>query len=92
MSTFLEKHPELLNLSQDEAKVYGLLNIQGEASAKDISYISGIPFSRIHKLLHRLQQEELVITRGETPKLFALRFKDPGLIKNYVRKAKTIDN
>lgn len=92
MSTFLEKHPELLNLGEDEAKVYGLLNIEGEASAKDISYLTGIPFSRIHKLLHRLQQEELVISRGETPKIFALRFKDPGLVKNYVRKAKSTDN
>jgi len=86
MSTFLEKHPELLDLSEDEAKVYGLLNVEGEASAKDISYMCGIPFSIIHKVLHRLQQEELVISRGETPKLFALRFKDPGLVKDGMRK------
>lgn len=88
MSTFLEKHPELLNLSEDEAKVYGLLNVKGEASAKDISYICGIPFSKVHKVLYRLQQEELAISRGETPKLFALRFKDPGLIKDYMQKDK----
>ena len=35
-----------------------------------------------------LQQEELAISRGETPKLFALRFKDPGLVKDYMQKDK----
>ncbi len=86
MSTFLEKHPELLDLGKDEAQVYGFLNREGESSAKVISDRCEIPYSKIHKVLYRLQQQELVISRGETPKIFALRFKDPGLIKHRAQK------
>ena len=61
--------------------------VSGEAgtgklsSAKVISARAKIPYSRIHAVLYRLQQEELVISRSETPKLFGLRFKDPELPK-----------
>jgi sugar-specific transcriptional regulator TrmB len=81
MSSFVEKHPELLGLGEDEVKVYKLLNEVGESSAKVISTQANIPYSRIHAVLYRMQQEELLISRGETPKLFALRFKDPELSK-----------
>ena len=81
MTSFVEKYPELLNLGEDEVKVYRLLDEAGESSAKDISARSNIPYSRIHMVLYRLQQEGLVISRGETPKLFALRFKDPDIPK-----------
>jgi sugar-specific transcriptional regulator TrmB len=77
MSSFVEKYPELLNLGEDEVKAYRFLDEAGESSAKVISASSGIPYSRIHAALHRLQQADLVISRGETPKLFSLRFKDP---------------
>jgi sugar-specific transcriptional regulator TrmB len=86
MSTFLEKYPELLDLGEDEAKVYGFLNAQGESSAKIISGSCNIPYSKIHRVLYRLQKQELVISRGEAPKLFALRFKDPELSKRYARE------
>lgn len=86
MSTFLEKYPELLDLGEDEARVYGFLNGEGESSAKTISSSCKIPYSRIHRVLHRLQQQELVISRGEAPKLFALRCKDPELSKRYIRE------
>ena len=86
MSTFLEKYPELFNLGEDEARVYGFLNGEGESSAKMISSGCKIPYSKIHKVLYQLQKQELVISRGEAPKLFALRFKDPELTRRYARK------
>lgn len=89
MSTFLEKHPELLNLGEEEAKVYGFLNREGESPAKVISYRCQIPYSKIHGVLHQLQQQELVISRGEAPKLFALRFKDPGLAKQFKGRSRS---
>jgi len=81
MGSFVEKYPELLDLGEDEVKVYRLLNEVGESSAKVISAQTRIPYSRIHAVLYRLRQEDLVISRGETPKLFCLRFKDPELSK-----------
>jgi sugar-specific transcriptional regulator TrmB len=86
MSTFLEKHPELLNLGEEEAKVYGFLNQEGESSAKVISNRCSIPYSRIHRVLYRLQQQELLLSRGEIPKLFALRFKDPALVRRSIQR------
>jgi len=81
MTSFIEKYPELLNLGEDEVKVYKLLDEAGESSAKVISARINIPYSRIHMVLYRLQQAGLVISRGETPKVFALRFKDPAIPK-----------
>jgi sugar-specific transcriptional regulator TrmB len=86
MSTFLEKYPELLDLGEDEAKVYGFLNVEGESSAKVISSNCNIPYSKIHRVLYRLQQQDLIVSRGEAPKLFALRFKDPDLNKRYMQE------
>jgi hypothetical protein len=37
-------------------------------------------------VLYRLQKHDLVISRGEAPKLFALRCKDPELSKRYTRE------
>jgi len=68
-----------LGLGEDEVKVYKLLNEAGESSAKVISAQTKIAYSRIHSVLYRLQQEDMIISRGETPKLFGLRFKDPEL-------------
>ena len=79
MTAFLEKYPDVLKLSEEEARVYQFLNQEGESPAKVISDRCGIPYSKIHKVLYNLQQQELVISRGEAPKLFALRSKDPGL-------------
>jgi len=81
MTSFIEKYPELLNLGEDEVKVYCFLDEAGESSAKIISARSNVPYSRIHSVLYRLQKEDLVISRGETPKLFSLRFKDPNILK-----------
>lgn len=86
MSTFLERYPELLDLGEDEGKVYGFLNEQGESSAKVISSSCDIPYSKIHRVLYRLQQQELIVSRGEAPKLFALRCKDPELSKRYMQE------
>jgi len=85
MSSFLEKHPELLGLGEEETKVYVFLSREGESSAKVISYLCQIPYSRVHKVLHLLQQNELVISRGQAPKLFALRYKDPDLSKRILQ-------
>ena len=81
MTSFIEKYPELLNLGEDDVEVYCFLDETGESSAKVISARSNVPYSRIHAVLYRLQQEDLVISRGGTPKLFALRFKDPKVPK-----------
>ncbi len=81
MGSFVEKYPELLGLGKDEVDVYKLLDEVGEASAKVISAQAKIPYSRIHAVLYRLQQNDLVLSRGETTKLFCLRFKDPELSK-----------
>jgi len=86
MSSFVEKYPELLNLGEDEVKAYRFLDEVGESSAKVISSRSGIPYSHIHEVLYRLQREGLVISRGETPKLFSLRFKDPEVSKLWPSK------
>lgn len=86
MGSFVEKYPELLDLGEDEVKVYKLLDEVGESSAKVISAQTKIPYSHIHTVLYRLQQKELVISRGETPKLFCLRFKDPELSKLWPSK------
>lgn len=79
MKTFLEKYPELLNLKEEEARVYGYLSRAGEMTAKVISAECDIPYSHMHRILYRLQQEQLVLSRGDTPKLFALRFVDPAI-------------
>ncbi len=81
MGSFVEKYPELLGLGEDEIDVYKLLNKIGESSAKVISAQAKIPYSRIHAVLYRLQEKDLVLSRGETTKLFCLRFKDPELSK-----------
>lgn len=86
MSSFVEKYPETLGLGEDEVKVYKLLNEVGESSAKVISAHTKIPYSRIHAVLHRLQQADMVLSLGETPKLFALRFKDPEISKLWPSK------
>ena len=86
METFIEKYPELLDLGEDEVAVFKLLNEAGECSAKIISAETNIPYSRIHSVLYRLQQGDLLIARGETPKLFSLRFKDPELSKLWPSK------
>ncbi len=83
MKTILEKYPRLLNLGNDEAMVYGCLSRDGELTASVISEICHIPFSHIHQILYRLQREQLVVSRGEAPKLFALRFIDPALAQDY---------
>jgi len=77
VSSFLEKNPATLDLGEEEAKVYAFLNREGEASAMVIADKCFIPFSRIHKVLYRLQQQELIVSRGDVPKLYSLRFKDP---------------
>ena len=79
MSSFIEKHPEFLDLGEEEIKVYNLLYKVGECSAKVICAQIDVPYSRIHAVLYRLQEAGLVISRGETLKLFSLRFRDPQL-------------
>ena len=79
MTSFIEMFPELLNLGEAEVKVYKFLDETGESPAKEISAQTGVSYSSIHAVLYRLQQEGLVLSRGEAPKLFALRFKDPEL-------------
>ena len=73
-------------MGEDEVKVYKLLNEVGESSAKVISAQTKIPYSRMHSVLYRLQQEDMVLSRGQTPKLFCLRFKDPELSKLWPSK------
>lgn len=86
MGSFIEKYPELLGMGEEEIKVYKLLGEIGESPAKVISTKSAVPYSRIHAVLYKLQQEGFVISRGEMPKLFALRFKDPALPELWTKK------
>ncbi|GEM_PF-1958116 len=81
MSAFIDRYPELLNLSEDEIKVFRFLNQEGESTAKVISALCDIPFSKIHSVLYNLQQKELIFSLGDKPRLFALRFKDPRLAR-----------
>lgn len=83
MKTFLEKYPELLNLKEEEARVYGYLNRTGELTANVISAACRVPYSQIHQILYRLQQEQLIVSRGNAPKLFSLRFIDPAIKPEY---------
>ena len=81
MNAFLEENHNLLGLGDDEARIHKFLNSKGEATAKDISYQCEIPYSQIHKALYRLQNQELIISRGDAPKLFALKCRDPELTR-----------
>lgn len=83
MSSIIEKHPELLNLGKEEAAIYSLLDREGESSARVISTICQIPSPRIYRILHKLQKQEIIVSCGKTPKVFALRCKDPGLIEKH---------
>ena len=81
MSAFIDRYPEVLNLSEDELKVFRFLNQEGESAAKIISYRCDIPFSKIHTVLYILQQKELIFSHGEKPTLFTLRSRDPKLAR-----------
>ena len=75
----MEKHPELADLGEDEQKVYAFLDKRGEYPAKEICNAIGFSFVQTLQALYNLQEKGLVISRGEFPKIYALRFKDPAL-------------
>lgn len=81
MGALLERHPELMGLGEDEATVYAFLDKKNESTAREISDCTEIPYSRVHDVLNSLQKKELIVSRGESPKTYALRFKDPALNK-----------
>jgi sugar-specific transcriptional regulator TrmB len=62
-------------------RIFGLLAEFGELPARSLSSLSNIPFSRIHKPLFNLQQRGFIISYGEAPKLFALRYEYPERLK-----------
>jgi mannose-1-phosphate guanylyltransferase/phosphomannomutase len=77
LQLYIERNPELTRLSRDEIKIFGLLAECGELPAKSLSNLSKIPYSKIHSLLFGLESRGLIVTYGETPKLFALRYEYP---------------
>ncbi len=79
MGSLLEEHPELMELGEKAQKVYAFLQREGESPAEKISADTGIPHADIEGVLKSLQVKGLIISRGESPATFALRFKDPAL-------------
>ncbi len=79
MGGLLGKHPELVGLGEEAQKVYLFLESEGESPASLICERTGVAYSRIHDVLNELQENGLILSRGESPKTFAVRFKDPAL-------------
>jgi sugar-specific transcriptional regulator TrmB len=79
MGAFLEKHPDLVGMGEDEQKVYSLLGRGGEYTAREISGSLSIPLARTLEALFNLQEKGITVSRGEVPRIYALRFKDPAL-------------
>ncbi len=69
-----------MDLNPEEAAIYSFLAREGATPARTISEKCRIPFSRVYRILHRLQQREMIVSCGKTPKRFALRCKDPALL------------
>ncbi|MGH7429906.1 MAG: hypothetical protein ACREJ4_16335, partial [Candidatus Methylomirabilaceae bacterium] len=76
----LGAHPAFAGLNPEEIVVCSILFELGEAPAKTIAALSRTPFSRIHSILYGLEQRQLVIARGEAPKLFSLLYENPDRI------------
>jgi len=77
LQSYIERNPELSQLNREEMRMFGLLAEFGELPAKSLSSISNIPYSQVHKLLFSLQHRGLIVSYGEAPKLFALRYEYP---------------
>jgi mannose-1-phosphate guanylyltransferase/phosphomannomutase len=73
-------HPAFAGLEPEELAICTILSEIGEAPAKTLAGIAKIPFSRIHSVLYGLEQRQLVIARGETPKPFSLLYENPDRI------------
>ena len=76
----LTGHPAFAGLGPEELAICTILSEIGEAPAKTLAGIAKIPFSRIHSVLYGLEQRQLVIARGETPKPFSLLYENPDRI------------
>lgn len=81
LQTMLEKYPAFRNLNKEQLQVCTLLAEFGELQAKTLSSLSKIPYSRIHQLLYSLEGANVVVSYGDIPKLFALRYEEPELIQ-----------
>jgi hypothetical protein len=73
-------HSAFAGLGPEELAICTILSEIGEAPAKTLAGIVKIPFSRVHSVLYGLEQRQLVIARGETPKLFSLLYENPDRI------------
>jgi len=82
MVSIIQSYPELLDLSKQETAICIFLDKEGASSARTISERCHIPFPRIYRILHKLQLEEILVSWGKPPKLYALRSKEPGLTKS----------
>jgi mannose-1-phosphate guanylyltransferase/phosphomannomutase len=79
----LTRNPAFAGLGQEELAICSILSEVGEVPAKILAGTAKVPFSRIHSLLFGLTQRGLVTGRGEAPKLFSLRYEDPGRIAQW---------
>jgi NDP-sugar pyrophosphorylase family protein len=76
----LTGHPAFAGLRPEELALCSILSELGEAPAKTLAGLAKIPFSRIHSLLYGLEGRQLVVARGEAPKLFSLLYENPDRI------------
>lgn len=77
----LASDPFFSGLSAEELKVVTILAELGELPAKGISNQTKIPYSKIHDSLFSLQRKGIVVSYGDVPKLFALRYEDKEVLK-----------
>jgi len=82
LQKMLTQYPAFQDLNPEQLKVCTLLAEFGELQAKTLSHLSNIPYSRIHQLLYSLEQANVIVSYGDVPKLFALKYEEPELIQH----------
>lgn len=60
---------EEFGLSRYEALVYVALLSEGEVSAADLSYASGVPRTKVYPTLHKLEKKGLVVSSSGRPQV-----------------------
>ncbi len=66
----IEKQLEMLRLTEYESKVIVSIIKLGEGSAKDISFNSGVPYSRIYETINSLLKKDWIKKKDLRPALF----------------------
>jgi mannose-1-phosphate guanylyltransferase/phosphomannomutase len=81
LQTMLEKYPAFRNLNKEQLHLCTFLAEFGELQARTLSSLSKIPYSQIHQWLYSLEKINLVVSYGDVPKLFSLKYENPELIQ-----------